>query len=141
MLEPNSPTKFKMNSKILKIGSGHNTPPNKFEIVEVEKNVFMLKTKISHFGLAAILEKWLNSNTSMEELSYCDMLWKKSRSTSQVLIEDDNFFISGEGKFIQWSVPEGKATKDYSGIMVSGIHSMLQTSDKEYVYLSDDKGF
>jgi WD40 repeat protein len=36
-----------MNPKFIEICSGPNLPPKKFEIVEVQKNNFMLKTRES----------------------------------------------------------------------------------------------
>jgi hypothetical protein len=63
-----------MTCKFLEIGPGQDLLPNKFEIVRVEKNTFMLKTKNSHFALLATLEIWLKSYNSMEESSYSDIL-------------------------------------------------------------------
>ena len=52
----------------------------------------------------------------------------------------DNLFIGGRGKLLQWSVSQKKVTKDYGGIMAGNIFSMVQTSDKKYLFLSDEKG-
>lgn len=76
-----------MNPKFLEISSGRNLLPTKFEIVEVEKNTFMLKTKVSYFGLLRTLNKWLKSNYFMEELSYRGELWDRSSSMRQKLSE------------------------------------------------------
>ena len=70
-----------MTSKFLEISSGHNLPPKKFEIVEVGKDNFMLKTKNSHDELRGTLQKWLQSNNSMEELTNKDLLRQSSNST------------------------------------------------------------
>jgi WD40 repeat protein len=51
----------------------------------------------------------------------------------------DNLFIGGS-KLIQWSVSKKKVTKDYGGIVVGCITSMVQTSDKNHLFLSDEYG-
>jgi hypothetical protein len=48
-----------MTCKFIEISLGQNLPPMKFEIVEVEENNFILKTKDSHAGLLETLQKWL----------------------------------------------------------------------------------
>jgi hypothetical protein len=63
-----------MNPKFLEISSGQNLPQMKFEIVEVQKNSLMLKTKDSHVGLLGTLTEWLKSNYSIDESSYSVML-------------------------------------------------------------------
>jgi hypothetical protein len=50
-------------------------------------------------------------------------------------------FIGGYRKLLQWSISQQKVTKDYGNIMAGGIYSMVQTSDKKYLFLSDDAGF
>ena len=67
-----------MACKFLEIGSGQNLPAKRFEIVEVEKNIFMLKTEDSHVGLVGTIQKWLKSNNSLGDYSH--MLWGRSRS-------------------------------------------------------------
>jgi WD40 repeat protein len=52
----------------------------------------------------------------------------------------DLLFIGGRGKLMQWSVSHEKVTKDFHGIMAGDIWSMVQTSDKKYLLLSDRKG-
>jgi hypothetical protein len=74
-----------VNPKFLENSSGRNLLPTKFEIVEVEKNTIMLKTKVSHFGFLRTLDKWLKSNYFMEELSYRGKLWDRSSSMRQWL--------------------------------------------------------
>jgi WD40 repeat protein len=61
-----------MAKKFLEIGPGQNLLPTRIEIVKVEKNIFMLKTKTSHSGLLKTLEKWLESKFSMGESNYID---------------------------------------------------------------------
>jgi WD40 repeat protein len=63
-----------MTPKFIEISSGENLPPTRFEIVEVQKDNFMLKTKNSHIGLLGNLEKWIESNKSIGESSYTEML-------------------------------------------------------------------
>jgi WD40 repeat protein len=108
-----------MTCKFLEIGSGQILPPTRFEIVKVEKNIFRLKTKESHVGLLRTLEKWLESNNSIGE----------------------SFFIGGQRKLMQWSASQKEVTKDYGSIMAGSIYSMAQTNDKNFLFLSDDKGF
>jgi WD40 repeat protein len=52
----------------------------------------------------------------------------------------DNFFIGTRGKLMQWSVSQRKVTKDHGDIMTDHITGMVQTSDKKYLFLSDDEG-
>jgi WD40 repeat protein len=52
----------------------------------------------------------------------------------------DILFIGGKHKLMQWSVSQGQATKEYADIMAGDIYSIVQTSDKKYVFLSDDQG-
>jgi hypothetical protein len=134
-----------MSCKFLEISTGKNLLPKKFEMVEVEKNTFMLKTKNSHFELLGTLDNWVKSNNLMEEPSYSDVLCKRSSSIRQVLSEvddaigriivaprlnlesmiekadeSDNLFIGGD-ILMQWSVSQEKVIKDYGGIMAGGI--------------------
>jgi WD40 repeat protein len=107
-----------MACKFLEIGSGQSLPPTRFELLEVQKDTFMLKTKNSHVGLLVTLEKWLESNYPMGE----------------------SLFIGGYQKLIQWSVIQGKVTKYYGDIMAGGIRSMVQCSAKKFLFLSDTSG-
>ena len=52
----------------------------------------------------------------------------------------DNLFIGGEETLMLWSVSQGEVTKDYGDIMTGDIESIVQTSDKKYLVLSDDEG-
>jgi hypothetical protein len=49
-------------------------------------------------------------------------------------------FIGGDGKLVQYSVSQGKVIKDYDDIMTGYIYLMVQTSDKKYLFLSDQTG-
>ena len=90
-----------MNPKFIEICSGSNLPPKKFEIVEVQKNNFMLKTKESCAQLFQTLDNWLQTNYSMGESGYSAMLWERSSSMRQVLSEGitsdlaDSLFLGG----------------------------------------------
>jgi hypothetical protein len=108
-----------MTSKFLEIGAGQNLPPTRFEIFEVKENIFELKSKNSHVGLLETLEKWLKSNYPMGE----------------------SLYIGGQKKLIQWSVSQKKVTKGHGDIMAGYILSMVQTSDKKYLFLSDSEGY
>jgi WD40 repeat protein len=50
-------------------------------------------------------------------------------------------FLGGYGGLKQWSVSQKKVTKDYSDIMAGHINSMVQTSDKKYLFVSDQSGY
>jgi WD40 repeat protein len=116
----------------------------------------MLKTKESKTELVETLDKWLQSNYSLRESGYGEMLYDRSSSMRQVLSDDvtpdfheemievadqaDNLFIGGENKLWQWSVSQKKVTKDYGEIMAGRILSMVQTSDKKYLFVSDPFG-
>ena len=49
----------------------------------------------------------------------------------------DNLFFGGHCKLVQWSVSQKKVTKDYGDVMVGYILSMVRTSDKKHVFVSD----
>ncbi len=76
-----------MTPKFIEIGSGQNLPPKKFEIIEVQKDHFMLKTKESHAHLHQTLDNWPQTYYSMGESVYGAMLWERSSSMRQVLSE------------------------------------------------------
>ena len=76
-----------MTPKFIEIGSGQNLPPKIFEIIEVQKDHFMLKTKESHAHLHQTLDNWLQTYYSMGESDYSAMLWERSSSMRQVLSE------------------------------------------------------
>ncbi len=50
---------MEMPPKFIEIGSGQNLPPKKFEIIEVQKDHFMLKTKQYCADLLQTLDNWL----------------------------------------------------------------------------------
>jgi hypothetical protein len=52
----------------------------------------------------------------------------------------DSFFIGSVGKFMQWSVSQEKVTKDFGHIITGDIYAMVQTSDKNYLFVSDLSG-
>jgi WD40 repeat protein len=106
-----------MNCKFIEISSGQDSPRTRFEIVEVEKDNFMLKTKDSHVWLLGTLEKFLQRNLFMTESGYTDMLWETSSSMIKEAYKADNFFIAGEDKLMHWSVSHEKMTKNHGGIM------------------------
>ena len=65
---------------------------------------------------------------------------QNSLSTIKQAGQDDVLFIGCYKKLLQWSVSQGKVTKDYGHIMTSAIYSMVQTSDKKYLFVSDIEG-
>jgi WD40 repeat protein len=52
----------------------------------------------------------------------------------------DHLFIAASGTLLQWSVTQKKVTKDYGNITVGYINSMVQTSDKKYLFVPDSIG-
>ena len=52
----------------------------------------------------------------------------------------DKLSIGGSGKYVQWSISQNKVTIVYGHIMAGNICSMVQTSDKNYLFLSDNSG-
>jgi hypothetical protein len=48
--------------------------------------------------------------------------------------------IGCEGKLVHWSVSQEKVTEEFNGVMDGKIHSIAQTSDKNYLFLSDHEG-
>jgi WD40 repeat protein len=107
-----------MACKFIEISPGQNLPSKKFEIVEVEKNNFTLKTKDSHIELLVTLEEWLKINYPVGE----------------------SLFIGGDKKLMQWSISQKTPIKEYGDMMAGNIMSMVQTSAKNYLFLSDDEG-
>jgi hypothetical protein len=79
-----------MNEKFLEISSGKDLPPKRFEITEVEPNIYWLKTKESNAEFVETLASWLKENCSMGESRYGEMLWERYSSMRQVLSEDIN---------------------------------------------------
>jgi hypothetical protein len=106
-----------MTPKFIEIRLGENSAPSRFEIVEVEKDNFMLKTKDLYVGLLGALQNWLQSNIFMGETGYAEMLWESSSSLIKEAYKADHFFIGGEKKLMEWSVSQGELIKDYGDIM------------------------
>jgi hypothetical protein len=52
----------------------------------------------------------------------------------------DSLFLGGDGKLVQYSVRQEKVVKDHGDIMSGLIYSMVQTSDKKYLFVSDSSG-
>jgi hypothetical protein len=52
----------------------------------------------------------------------------------------DNLFIGGKGECMQWSVSKGKVIKQYGNMKAGAIFSMVQTSSKNYLFVSDWNG-
>ena len=157
-----------MACKHLEIGLGIGAAPKKFEIVEVENNTFMLKTIDLHYGIFGWIDLCLKKKNSIlgsshNDMSYSDMLSMRLSSMRQVLSEhdrtkilvnpnpnlekmikkadlEDNLFIGGYRKLVQWSISQKKIIKDDGSNMAGDICSMVQTSDKKYLFLSDVKG-
>jgi hypothetical protein len=50
-------------------------------------------------------------------------------------------FIGGKKTLLQWSISQQKVTKDFGNIMTGRIESMVQTSDKKYLFVSDIYGY
>jgi hypothetical protein len=78
---------MEMTPKFIEIASGQNLPPKIFEIIEVQKDIFMLKTKESHAHLHQTLDNWLQTYYRMGESDYSAMLRERSSSMRQVLSE------------------------------------------------------
>jgi WD40 repeat protein len=53
----------------------------------------------------------------------------------------DSLFLGGQRGLKQWTVSQKKVTKDYGDIMAGVIYSMVQTSDKKYLFVSDYEGY
>jgi WD40 repeat protein len=62
------------------------------------------------------------------------------RNKSPKKFDKDDFFINNREKLMCWSVSQEKVTKNYGKIMTGEIHSMVQTSGKNYLFLSDCNG-
>ena len=63
-----------MDQKNLEICFSQGLPSIKFEIVEVQKHNFMLKTKDSHVQLFETLENWIQISYKLREPGYSAML-------------------------------------------------------------------
>ena len=53
----------------------------------------------------------------------------------------DNLFIGGEGKITVWSVSKKVILKEYTHTLTGNVDSMMLTSDKKYLFVSDDDGY
>jgi hypothetical protein len=157
-----------MERKFLEIGLGIGVATKKFEIVEVEKNTYMLKTIDLHYKISGWTDLCLEHKNSFPKISYNDisyseMLSQRSSSMRQVPSEhyspkcladpdhnldemikkadlEDILFIGGYRKLVQWSIRQKKVVKDHGSHMAGYILSMVQTSDKKYLFLSDVSG-
>ena len=63
-----------MDQKNLEICFSQGLPSIKFEIVEVQKHNFMLKTKDSYAQLFETIDNWLQISYKMTERDYSAML-------------------------------------------------------------------
>jgi hypothetical protein len=52
----------------------------------------------------------------------------------------DNLWICCAGKLLQFSIRKKKVTKNYGHIITGNVKSMVQTSDKKYLFLSGSEG-
>jgi hypothetical protein len=142
-----------MERKFLEIGLGMGVATKKFEIVEVEKNTYMLKTIDLYFGIFGWTDLCLKNKNSFpksshNDISYSEMLLQRSSSMRQVLREydgtkclvdpncnlekmikkadlEDNLFIGGYQKLVQWSINQKKVIKDDGSNMAGDICSMV----------------
>jgi WD40 repeat protein len=53
----------------------------------------------------------------------------------------ENLWIVAGHNLIQWSVGKKKVTKDNGDVVTSDIQSMVQTSDKKNLFVSDSYGY
>ena len=110
-----------MNPKILEISDGQNWRTKTFEIVEVQTDTFMLKSKDSHVGLLGTLNKWLKHNSKMGDYRYRVMLWERSSSMRPVLGEgmtsDFNVDLVGMNESVIENAPS------------SNLESMVEKAD------------
>ena len=123
-----------MPSKFVEISAGQNLPPKKFEILEVEKNTFMLKTKNSYAKVLWTLQKWLQNNYLVKEVGYSEMLCKRSNFMVEEAHKAYNLLIGGEDRFMQWSVSQKKVITAYDDVMAGGIRSMAKINDKDCLF-------
>jgi succinate dehydrogenase flavin-adding protein (antitoxin of CptAB toxin-antitoxin module) len=65
---------------------------------------------------------------------------QKLLPTIQEAASADHLFIAGDGELWQWSISQKKVTKNYGKIMVGSIQSMVQTSDKKYLFVPYSTG-
>lgn len=89
-----------MERKFLEIGLGMGVAKKKFEIVEIEKNTYMLKTIDLHFGIFGWTDLTLKNKNSFpksshNDISYSEMLSQRSSSMRQLLREyyGTKFFV------------------------------------------------
>jgi hypothetical protein len=83
-----------MECKFLEIGLSMGVATKKFEIVEVEKNTYMLKTIDLYFGIFGWTDLCLKNKNSFpksshNDISYSEMLSQRSSSMRQVMREYD----------------------------------------------------
>jgi hypothetical protein len=88
-------------------------------------------------------------NNTLEESVFCIDTFREGslgpRGNLEEMVEEadaaDNLFVGGKKKLMQWSVSQGKVTKDWGNVMAGDIESMCQTSDKKYLFVSDSSGY
>ena len=59
------------------------------------------------------------------------------KETTKQVPGSDSQFVGGEARLLQWSIRHGRVVKDYGHIMKSDIQSMVTTSDKKWLFISD----
>ena len=62
-------------------------------------------------------------------------------STTEEADQADNFWIGGDCKLFQWSVSQEELIKDYGCLMPGTIYSMVQTSNKKFLFVTDLNGY
>ena len=73
----------------------------------------------------------------------CQYIKKKAYNFEGMIVDTDEadiLFIGGKRKFMQWSVSKKKMIREYNGIMAGNTLSMVQTSNKNYLFVSDNRG-
>jgi hypothetical protein len=81
-------------SRHLEVNFGPGETPRKFEVVEVEFNVFMLTTKETIFELVDTLTDWLHKNPMVSENRYKQMVRTRRRLKSSISTEFRDLSIS-----------------------------------------------
>lgn len=81
-------------SRHLEVNFGPGVAPRKFEVVEVEFNVFMLTTKETIFELVDTLTDWLHKNPMVSENRYKQMVRTRRRQKASISAEFQNLSIS-----------------------------------------------
>ena len=102
-------------------------------------NVDQIDMTDSRFGDKNIIDESVQDDDAIRQL-IVDPTLNLEEIVEEKDLADHLFLGALGGKLSQWSVSQGEVTHDYGDIMDSNIYSMVKTSDKKSLFVSDHTG-